>query len=88
MDGYNPTKIQTLLDDFVRSGYIVAEIISDEPRKPSSIYSTVRAAIVRLNYTLTVKVQWSARDNTKVYLINKPKLKKYKEEYCEENKEE
>lgn len=82
---YKSTKLQALLEDFMGCGYIVAEVLYDRDRNPLNVYRGLRTAANRLNYASTVHIKY--KDN-KVYLINSTLLKKYKEEYCEENKEE
>lgn len=78
-DGYKPTKLQALLEDFILSEYIVAEVIMPRDRNPLNQYRSLKTAINRLNYQLTLRVKCM---NDKLYLINQPLLEKYKEEYC------
>lgn len=78
-DGYKPTKLQQLLEDFIVADIPVAEIIMDRDKNPLNQYRSLRVAINRLNYQLTLHLKYS--DNH-LYLINKPLLEKYKEEYC------
>ena len=78
-DGYKPTKLQQLLEDFVLCEIPVAEIILPRDRNPLNQYRSLRVAINRLNYQRTLRVK--CKDDH-LYLINQPLLDKYKEEYC------
>lgn len=78
--GYKPTKLQALLEDFLAEEIPVAEILMARDRNPLNVYRSLRVAINRLNYQLTLRVK--SKDEH-VYLINQPLLEKYKEEYCE-----
>lgn len=78
-DGYARTKLQELLEDFMVAEIPVAEILMPRDRNPLNVYRSLRVAINRLNYTITLRVK-SIGDH--VYLINQPLLEKYREEYC------
>lgn len=78
-DGYKPTKLQQLLEDFLLCEAPVVEIIMPRDRNPLNQYRSLRVAINRLNYQHTLRVK--CKDDH-LYLINQPKLDKYKEEYC------
>lgn len=78
--GYAPTKLQALLEDFMAEEIPVAEILMARDRNSLNVYRSLRVAINRLNYQLTLRVK--SKDD-RVYLINQPLLSKYKEEHCE-----
>lgn len=78
-DGYKPTKLQELLEDFLQANIPVAEVVLPRDRNPLNQYRSLRVAINRLSYHLTLRVK--CKDDH-LYLINQPLLDKYKEEYC------
>lgn len=74
-DGYARTKLQELIEDFMIEEIPVAEVMIERGRNPLNTYRSLRVAINRLNYHITVRVK-SIGDH--VYLINQPLLEQYR----------
>lgn len=77
--GYARTKLQELIEDFMVAEIPVAEVILERGRNPLNAYRSIRVAINRLNYHLTVRVKSIGEH---VYLINQPLLEQHRKE-CE-----
>ena len=73
---YKMTQNQELIDNFIASGYIVADVNYRLDQKPETVYNSINRSIKLFNKHLTVKVE--KREN-RVFLVNIVKYKRWKE---------